>query len=65
MKKFLRNIKTVLIPIGAGADGETALAIAQAIAEGSFPAALFRLEKMHPSALAHRKPGKSANACFL
>ena len=32
MKASLRNIKTVLVPIGAGKDGQTALAIAQAIA---------------------------------
>ena len=32
MKASLRNIKTVLVPIGAGTDGQTALAIAQTIA---------------------------------
>ncbi|MGD0751059.1 MAG: glucosyl-3-phosphoglycerate synthase [Anaerolineales bacterium] len=32
MKSSLRNIKTVLVPIGAGTDGQTALAIAQTIA---------------------------------
>ena len=32
MKASLRNIKTVLVPIGAGADGQTAITIAQAIA---------------------------------
>ncbi len=32
MKMSMRNIKTVLVPIGAGTDGQTALAIAQIIA---------------------------------
>ncbi len=32
MRKTTRNIKTVLVPIGAGTDGQTALAIAQIIA---------------------------------
>ncbi len=33
MKKSIRNIKTVLIPIGTGTDGQTALAIAQSVAK--------------------------------
>jgi glycosyltransferase involved in cell wall biosynthesis len=45
MKKFLRNIKTVLIPIGAGADGQTALAIAQAIAREVILVGVVPIEK--------------------
>ena len=33
MKTPLRNIKSVLVPVGAGTDGQTALAIARNIAE--------------------------------
>src|SRR5690349_9924868 len=33
MKTSLRNIRTVLVPIGAGVEGQTALDLAQAIAK--------------------------------
>ena len=64
MKASLRNIKTVLVPIGAGTDGQTALAIAQTIAGKSFWLALYRSHSTNPSAQGRSWRDKSASVCF-
>jgi glucosyl-3-phosphoglycerate synthase len=45
MKTSIRNIKTVLVPIGAGTDGQTALAIAQIIAKEVILVGVVPIEK--------------------